>query len=220
MSHMIEYAEKFEDIFETMKGGDTRELATACDLVVRSWKDVPVEPLLALKALFSKVGLEDREAHIDEALASIAEKRPEPFTKIATEPESPLWLSAVEVLSLTGDEEYLDLFVSLLPLCPKRKLPGLVRSIGRYRCAKAAEAVSPYLNSSDEALFFEALLSLEDDGGPEALACLRAARDARRREGSEMAAVLERVVEKMERAAGGPEGPSGFGQGSGGASAG
>lgn len=200
---MTGYAEKYEDLFETLRGGDMRELVSACDTVVRSWREVPVEPLLNLKAVFGKVGMEDREARLDEALASVAEKRPDPFTKLATEPDNPLWLPAVEVLSLTGDEEYLDLFISLLPLCPRRKLPGLVRSIGRYRVAKSSEAIAPYLYSGDDDLFFEALLAVEGDGGTDALRCLKDAFGSRQRDGSEMAGVIGRVVDRLERAGGG-----------------
>jgi len=195
---MVEDTGRFEDLFEAIKGGDGRELRQACEKVLLGWRDVPVEPLLGLKDQFHRLELEDRESCLDEALVSIAEKRPAPFTQIVTEPAHPLWRPAVEVLSLVGDMHYLELFLSLLPLCPRKNLPFLIRGIGRYDSPKVVPALAPFLASDGEGIFFEVLLAMRRIGGVEALRCLREGCMLKRREGSEMAAVLENVVREME----------------------
>ncbi len=200
---MTEGVNSYDDLIETIKGGDAREFHGACERAMRVWKGVPVEGLLALKEQFHKLELEDRESHLDEALISIAEKRPGPFTEIATEPGHPLWRPSVEVLSLVGDAGYFDLFMSLLPLCPVKDLPYLIRAIGCYDGPKVVRALAPYLASDSDGVAYEALRAMKRIGGAEALRCLKEGLAKKSREGSEMTSVFEVVVRELEDAGAG-----------------
>jgi HEAT repeat protein len=200
---MTEGTGKFENLFEAIRSGDTRDLHVACDEVTRLWKEVPVEPLLALKTQLQKMEMEQREANLDEALISVAEKRPGPFVKIASEPEHPLWRACMDVLSMEGDASYLDLFISLLKVCPKKQLVDLIRAIGRFRDEKAVRAVSAYLSDKDEGVFFETVMALKGSGEMEALKSLKDCLLARCREDDYSISVMEEVIREMERATGG-----------------
>jgi HEAT repeat protein len=194
---------RFENLFEAIRSGETKDLHFACEEVMRMWKDVPVEPLLALKTQLQKMEMEQREANLDEALISVAEKRPGPFVKIASEPEHPLWRACLDILSMLDDASYLDLFISLLPACPKKQLVDLIRAIGRFRDKKAVRAVSGYLLDSDEGVFFEAVMALKGSGEREALKSLKNCLLVKRREDAYSKNVLEEVVSEMERVSGG-----------------
>jgi HEAT repeat protein len=187
-----------ESLLEQLKGGDTETLISACDELLRSWRAAPVEELLLLKEQFRRLNLEHREAHVEELLVSIAEKRPAPFTAIITQPDHPLWRPALEVLSLLADNQYLDLFITLLPVCPKKELPELVKAIGCYRCDKAAHALESLLDTDDDTVFMESVLALRRCGGQEAVAPLKEALYNKRREGSELASVVEAVLKEIE----------------------
>ncbi len=189
---------RYEELVEVIKGGDAIGLQGACEQLVLSYKDVPAERLLALKEQLHRLDLEHREAYVEEALVSIAEKRPGPFRAIATDPEHPQWRQAVEVLSLVGDPQYLDLFISLLPLAERRGLLELVRAVGRFVGPKVVEALAPFLKEDDEALFFEALMAVKRSGGKEALAALKEALEVKRREASPDASVIENVIGELE----------------------
>jgi hypothetical protein len=190
---------KYEALIEAIKGGDAEGLHGACEQLVLSYKDVPAEPLLALKEQLHRLDMGHREAYVEEVLISIAEKRPDPFLAIATEPGHPLWGVAVEVLSMVGAPEYLDMFIKLLPLAPRRGRLDLVRAIGRYTGPKVVDALAHYLKEEDEPLFFEALMALRADGGPEAMKALREALEVKRREASPDAVVIERVLKELEK---------------------
>jgi hypothetical protein len=188
---------KYEELIEAIKGGDATGLQEACEQLVLAYKDVPAEPLLALKEQLHKLDLEHREAYVEEALISIAEKRPGPFRAIATEPTHPQWRQAVEVLSMVGDPDYLGLFISLLPQVDRRGQLELVRAIGRFTGPKVVEALAGFLKEEDEALFFEALMAVKRCGGPEAVAALKEALEVKRRESSPDASVIEKVIKEL-----------------------
>lgn len=200
---MVAETDRHENLMEVVKGGTAREVQDACAELAHAWKDAPVESLLALKEQFHKLDIEDREAHLDSALITIAEKRPAPFTAIATEPGHPLWRPTVEVLSLVGSSDYLDLFISLLPISPKKNITDLLKAIGCYSCNKVVSAAGPYLGSDDERVFMEAVLTIKRCGGPDAIKLLRESLADRRRKGSEMSTVLEAVLEEMREEVGG-----------------
>src|SRR5512143_2693057 len=160
---MVSDAGKYESLIEAIKGDDADWLHGACEQLVLSYRDVPAEPLLALKEQLHRLDMGHREAYVDEALISIAEKRPGPFRAIVNEPGNPHWGAAVEVLSMVGSLEYLDLFISLLPLSGRRGQLDLVRAIGRYTGPKVVETLSQFLKEDDESLFFEALMGLRRD---------------------------------------------------------
>ena len=109
-----------------------------------------------------------------------------------------LWRPAVEVLSMVGTPEYLDLFITLLPLCPPRGLKDLLRAVGRYRGPKAVRSLGPYLKACGEEIFFEVVMALKRDGSQEALAYIREGLESKRREGSAISSVLEAVLTEME----------------------
>lgn len=190
---------KFDNLFETIRSGETRELHFACEEVMRQWKEVPVEPLLALKTQFQKMELEQREANLDEALISVCEKRPGPFIEIAKAPGHPLWRACVDVLSMVDNASNLELFVTLLPDCPKRQLPDLIRAIGRFRESGAVKAVARYLTDSDEGVFFETVMALKGSGEKEALESLKECLKVKSKEGAYSKTVLEEAVREMER---------------------
>jgi len=192
--------DRFEELMETIRAGSARDLHDACAEVSRLWKDAPVDGLLSLKEQFRRLDLEERESILDVALIEIADRRQEPFTVIATQPDHPLWRPAVEVLSMAGVPDCLDLFIRLLPLCPKKNIKDLLRAIGCYNDRKAVEAVAPFLCAEDEGVFFEAVLTLKRSDGPKAMEYLKGCLAARRRDGSEMATVLEAVIEEMGQA--------------------
>lgn len=189
---------KYEALLEMIKGGDSGVLQSACEQLVLSYRDVPAEPLLALKEQLHRLDLEHREAYVEEALISIAEKRPGPFRTIATDPGHPQWRQAVEVLSMVGEPDYLELFISLLPRVDRRGQLELVRAIGRFTGPRVVEALARFLKEEDEALFFEALMAVKRSGGREAAAALKEALDIKRRESSPDASVIERVIKEME----------------------
>ena len=194
---MTVHKDRFENLMEMIKGGSARELHDSCAEIARLWKHAPAEDLLSLKKQLRRLDLEERESYLDAALVDIAVKRMEPFAAIATQPGHPLWRAAVEVLSMAGAPDSLDLFISLLPLCPKKNLRDILRAIGCYSGEKVVGAVAPYLNSEEEGVFFEAVLALKKSGGPEALRYLKGSLAARRMGGSEMSTVLEAVIEEI-----------------------
>ena len=155
---------------------------------------------MSLKDQLAKMGLEQREAVLQEALISVALRRPGPFREIASQPSHPLWNAAAEILSEAGMPEDLDLLIGLIPDIPRKNLPDLVRAIGRFRTERAVEAISPYLLSEDESAAFEAATALRDDGGPAALALLKEALRIRKAGGGRPA-MLEVIVREMERKA-------------------
>src|SRR5512143_1229783 len=140
--------ENIDSICDAFRTGDVKDLPAVCDRVIRHWKDIPLEPLLELKVQFSRLGLEHREAHLEEALISIAEKRPGPFADIASNTDHPLWKPAIEVMSRCEGNRFQELFSSLLPGCPKRCLGDLIRAISRS--GKGAESIWPFLLDEDE----------------------------------------------------------------------
>ena len=190
-------ASRFEAVFETIKSGDALARRAACEEVVRSWRDVPLEPLLVLKGQFGRMGLEHHEANLDEALVSVCERRPTPFLTLATDPANICWAAAVEVLSLVGGPEYLDLFISLLPLVGKKGVLELIRAIERYTGPKAAAAVGPLVLSDDEEVFIEAALALKKIGGEEAVRRLKDGLQ-NKKGGSENAGLLTCLLDELE----------------------
>ena len=191
---------RFEDLAEMIKSGSGEQLRNSCAEAARLWKDAPVDALLSLKEQLGRLDLEEREAQLDAALVEIAEKRIDPFTTIATQPGHPLWRAAVEVLSMAGAPDSLDLFISLLPLSPKKDLKELIRAIGCYRGDKVVKAVAPYLDTDDEGEFFEAVFALKRDGGSEAVRHLKGCLAKRRQGGSEMSTVIEAVIQEIAAA--------------------
>lgn len=187
----------FEGIAEAFRAGDMRELPGVCDMVIRRWKDIPLEPLIELKVQLARLGLEHREAHLDEALISIAEKRPGPFSGIASNPDHPLWKPAIEIMSMCENRYFKEQLSSLLPVCPKRCLGDLIRAISR--CGNGAESVWPFLMDEDEGVFLEAVMAVREAGGPESVRRLKEAMAQKKREGSPSARVLEAVLQELER---------------------
>lgn len=187
-----------ERLVENIRTGDTDVLVRSCAEVLRLWKSAPVEKLLSLKEQFRKLDMEHREAHLEELLVSIAEKRPGPFTAIVTEPGHPLWRPALEVLALLDGDDYLDLFVSLIPLCPDKELVGLVKAIGSYRCSKSAMALTGLLSSENDEVFLEAALALKRCGGPAVLRSLKDTLEKKRAQGSPMASIVEALIRELE----------------------
>lgn len=190
----------FGAILEGIRTGEQSELSRYYSEIIRLWKDVPVTPLLSLKDQLAKMGLQEREAFLDEALISVALRRPGPFRKIASKPSQPLWSSAAEILSEAGMPEDLDFLIRLIPVIPGKSLPELVRAIGRFKAERAAEAISPYLLSEDESAAFEAATALRDNGSPTALALLKDALRIKRAAGGSRQ-MLEVIVKEMERKA-------------------
>lgn len=183
---------KLEDFAEAFKAGDAAGIQAACEGIMRAWKDIDVAPLLALKDQLSKMGLEQRAAHLEEALISVAEKRPEPFLKLADEPDGPLWRTAVEVLSRSGDPELFDLLVKQAAASRAKSLPDVIAALGRYG-GRAAEVLSGFLEDEDEEIFHEAVLALKETG-KEGLARLSEALERLLAEGSERAAIIEAAL--------------------------
>jgi len=198
---MSQYPERFEVLMEGIAGGSSEEIRHACAEMRVRWKDAPVDALLSLKEKLRRLDMEHREAQVDELLISIAEKRPGPFTEIATEPGHPLWRASVEVLTMVGSAEYLDLFVSLLPLCRKKGLRDIVKAIGSFKGEKVVEALGPYLYSEDRDTFLEAALALKRTGGEKALYHLKGCFEAKRRGYSEDASIIEDLIADMGQAA-------------------
>jgi hypothetical protein len=174
-----------------------KDLPGVCDKIIRNWKDVPLEQLIELKQQLARLGLEHREAHLDEALISIAEKRPGPFSGIAADTDHPLWKPAVELMSMCDNPDFCKQLLSLLPGCPKRCLEDLIRAISR--CGNSAEYVWPYLMDEDEGVFLEAVMAVREAGGPESVMWLKEAMAQKKREGSPAARVLEAVLQELER---------------------
>jgi len=189
--------ERLENIAEAFRVAEMKELPGVCDRVIRNWKDIPVEPLLELKLKLARLGLEHREAHLDEALVSVAEKRPEPFSAIASDTDHPLWKPAVEIMSLSENPKFQDQLLSLLPDCPKRSLGDLIRAISRS--GKNAESIWPYLMDEDEGVFLEAVMAVRGAGGQESVRRLKDAMAQKKKEGSPSARVLEAVLHEIER---------------------
>jgi len=189
--------DRFENIAEAFRTGDMKDLPAVCDRVIRNWKDIPLEPLIELKLQLARLGLEHREAHLDEALISVAEKRPAPFTLIASNTDHPLWKPVVEIMSMCENRNFQEQLLSLLPGCPKRCLEDLIRAISRS--GSSAESVWPYLMDEDEGVFLEALMAVREAGGPESIRLLKEAMAQKRREGSPSARVLEAVLQELEK---------------------
>ena len=189
--------ERFETIAEVFRAGDMKDLPGVCDKVIRNWKDIPLEPLIELKLQLARLGLEHREAHLDEALISIAEKRPGPFSDIASNTDHPLWKPVVEIMSMCESRNFKEQLLSLLPGCPKRCLEDLIRAISRF--GNSAESVWPYLMDEDEGVFLEAVMAVRGAGGPESVRRLKEAMERKKREGSPSARVLEAVLQELER---------------------
>jgi len=188
---------RFEHIAEAFRVGDMKDLPGVCDKVIRNWKDIPLDPLIELKMQLSRLGLEHREAHLDEALISIAEKRPGPFSDIASNTDHPLWKPVVEIMSMCENRNFQEQLLALLPGCPKRCLEDLIRAISRS--GSSAESVWPYLMDEDEGVFLEAVMAVRGAGGPESVRRLKEAMAQKKREGSPSARVLEAVLQELER---------------------
>ena len=154
---------KLEDFAEAFRAGDAAGIQAACEGIVRAWKDVDVAPLLALKDQLSKMGLEQRAAHLEEALTSVAKKRPEPFLKLAEEAEGPLWRTAVEVASRAGDPDLFDLLVKQASARHAKSLKDVIVALGRYG-GRAAGVLSGFLEDEDDEIFHEAVLALKETG--------------------------------------------------------
>jgi hypothetical protein len=185
-------------ILEGIRTGDKTELPGYSARVRLLWKDIPVEPLLSLKERLNKMGMVDREAFLQEALITVASRRPGPFREIASRPSSPLWNAAAEIISDAGYPEDLDLLIGLIPGIQKKNLPDLIRAIGRFRSERAVKAISPYLLSDDESAAFEAATALRDNGSPRALASLKEALRITRASGGTRH-MFEAIVREMER---------------------
>jgi hypothetical protein len=179
-------------IIEAFKTGDAGGIQAACNGIVRSWRDIDIIPLLALKEHLSKLGLEQRAAHLTEALISVAEKRPDPFIRIAEDSESPLWRPAVEVLSMGGEPALFGILAEQLKTCRKRSLPDMITALGRYG-DRAAPGLAAFLKSDDDAIFYETVLALRD-AGQEGEERLKGALENYRKTGSERAAVIEAAL--------------------------
>ncbi|MGC2423427.1 MAG: hypothetical protein WA666_03620 [Nitrospirota bacterium] len=192
---------RMERILEGIRTGSQPELSRYCYEIITHWKDIPVTPLLSLKDQLAKIGLEQREAVLQEALISVALRRPGPFREITSKPSHPLWSAAAEILSETGIPEDLDLLIGLIGHIPRKNLPDLVRAIGRFRTERAVEAISPYLLSEDESAAFEATVALRDDGGRAALTMLKEALRIIKASGGGRPVMLEAIVRDMERKA-------------------
>jgi len=188
--------DRYESLLEKLRIGSPTETLDACESLILMWKEVPIEELLLLKNRFAKLGLDDREARLDEALMSIAERRPAPFTEIIMNPDHSLWSEAVEIVSMLGCMDHFELFLSLMPGCPTNRLADLVRAVGYYRDNRAAEGIAKCLNTHDENVFMEAVLALRRCGGREGLEKLREARNSRF--GNELSLMLDTVIEEME----------------------
>ena len=182
--------ERHERLLEAVRLGGPGELSDACAKLVRLWKDAPVEPLLTLKEQFQKVGLDRREASLDEALVSLAERRLEPFIAVVSELRHPYWAQAVEVVSLTRDARILDVLLSLIPECPRRSLPMLVRGIGCFRERGAVEALGRFLSEKDDDVLFEAVSALSEIGDSTAQAYLKSELATRQSDGELAAAQM------------------------------
>lgn len=191
---------RIEDIIEGIRAGSAEELNACCDELRRMWRSAPVDELLSLKEQFRKLGMEHREAFLEEALISIAEKRPEPFVTIATDPGHPLWRPALEVLSMLDNPAYLDLFISLIPLCPEKDMYELVQAISRPGTGKSVEALSGMLATADEPLAMDIVLALKRCGGGEMAEAVKNALRKKLTKGSNMQSVIEAVLTDMENA--------------------
>jgi hypothetical protein len=185
-------------ILEGIRTGKKTELPGYSSRIRLLWKVIPVTPLLTLMQQLGKMGMVDREAFLQEALISVALKRPGPFREIASRPSHPLWNAAAEIISDTGDPEDLDLLIGLIPDIRKKNLPDLIRAIGCFRTERAVKAVSPYLLSDDESAAFEAATALRDNGSPCALASLKEALRINRASGSARR-MFEAIIREMER---------------------
>lgn len=190
-------ARKFENFAEAFRTGDAPGIQAACEGIMRAWKDVDVAPLLALKDQLSKMGLEQRAAHLEEALISVAEKRPEPFLRLAEEPDGPLWRAAVEVLSRSGEPALFDMLVKQAAR-RKKSLQDAIVALGRYG-GRAAGVLSGFLEDEDDEIFHEAVVALKETGS-EGLDRLREALERLRAEGSERAAVIEAALAERREA--------------------
>ena len=186
--------ERFAEAFRT---GDAAGIQDACEGVMRAWKDIDVIPLLALKEQLTKIGLEQRAAHLEEALISVAEKRPGPFLELAEDPGGRLWRSAVEVVSMSGEPAFFDVLVRQAATCRKKSLPDIIAALGRYG-GRSVEALSGYLENDDDGIFHDAVLALKESGR-EGQARLGEALERFRAEGSERASVIEAVLSESRK---------------------
>ncbi|MGA2193419.1 MAG: HEAT repeat domain-containing protein, partial [Nitrospirota bacterium] len=167
--------------------------------IMRRWKDIQVEPLLKLKKQFQKMDMEQREANLDEALISVAEKRLKPFLDMVSQPGHPLWKAATEVVSMVDDPSVLEFLILLLRDSPKESLPDLLKAIGHFNTGKAREALLNYLNDPEEEVMFEAVMALRVMGGSGVLGHFKDALAARRREGAQAAvSVLDEAIRELE----------------------
>jgi hypothetical protein len=160
-------------LIEAIRTGDNKTVSRAITELLRNWKDAPLDDLFSLKEQFDRLGLENREAMLDEALTTISERMPEPFFEAARNYSNPHWKTAVEVLSLGGRPGSLGLFLSMLPGCPRKALPALIRAIARFRYAAAVTELKRFLTDPDEDIFYEALMALQTIASAEAVDCIR-----------------------------------------------
>lgn len=160
----------FGRAIETIISGGGDEAREACNFICLNWKSAPVDKLLELKKRLGRLGMENREARLDESLSCIAEKLPEPFMEVAREFTHPCWKQAVEIITAAKVESCHDTLVSMLPICNRKDLPPLIRAVGSLSSPKAYDALLPYMLSNDKEIVAETVYSLMDSGGKSAAA--------------------------------------------------
>ena len=189
--------ERFGHVLESIKSGTGAELQQACEGLILGWREAPVHQLLALKKQLERLGLEQRESMLEEALISVAEKRPEPFLELAADPSGPLWDQAVEVLSMLADPSVLELLLPLEDKCTDKELPAFVRALGNFNDSRALEVLQRFLRSNEDHMFIEALMALRRAGGPAALAHIKAALMQRGNSVAASSEILKAVIAEL-----------------------
>jgi len=188
----------FDATLESVKSGTGPELQQACESIILGWREVPVVRLLALKRQLERLGLEERESMLEEALISVAEKKRPPFLEVASDPANPLWGQAVEVLSMLGDQAVLEMLLALEGRCGEKERPVLVRAMGNFTGPLAEQALLRFLRSDNEHVFIEALMALRKGGGTAVLEQLRAAASYRKGRGGRSSDILDAVIRELE----------------------
>ena len=189
--------ERFGQALESIKSGTGSELQQACEWLILGWREAPVLQMLSLKKQLERLGLEQRESMLEEALISVAEKRPGPFLDIASDPSNRLWGQAVEILSMLADPSVLDLLLSLESRCEEKELPAFIRALGNFNDPRAAEALQKYLRSEEDHLFIEAVMALRRAGGNAALAHMKSALAHRNNSVAASSEILKAVIAEL-----------------------